>query len=106
MSECFIKNGHLLIEAQTAEEFLSEVKRVWVSRKPDQDFLLIAPETPDSPFPKLHPGAASFLLKKRNLKGDVSLALHPLCLDKELPANTEILNVVYLPILKALKLHF
>jgi hypothetical protein len=81
----FLKNSHLIILNEIAENLFCNVHHVYVSYKPDVRRLFIVPNT-DEVFRKLHDPSQQMLkdLPQTNCK---SIAMHEVLIDNELADN-------------------
>ena len=90
LGKVFLKNSHLIIANEIAENLFCNVHHVYVSFKPDVKRLFIVPNT-DEVFRKLHDPAQQMLkdLPQNRCK---SIALHETLIDNDLAGIDRVLE--------------
>lgn len=86
IGKVYLKNTHLIIADEIANEIFENVNHVYISYKPDIKRLFIVPNS-DEVFRKLHDPSQQ-MIKERTHQNEKSIALQEILIDNEL-ANTD-----------------
>ena len=96
-----LKNMHLLLEAEVAENAFGGERQVYTVFYPNLGMLLMAPMS-DQMFKQAHE-CSLIMIKDRNLKGDKSMSLHEIIIDHELDSADRPLTFTTAPGLRMLQ---
>ncbi|MEO0898104.1 MAG: hypothetical protein AAFY71_16965 [Bacteroidota bacterium] len=83
----FIDRNHLYLPNSIVSQVFKEEENAFLAFYPEKKLLLLSPIS-NAFFKKLHP-TTQHMLKRKNLKGDKSIALHELLIDHELNVSSE-----------------
>ncbi|MEM7509597.1 MAG: hypothetical protein AAF388_01610 [Bacteroidota bacterium] len=102
--EVFMEGSHLCLSGAMVSRVFKEEENTFLAFYPEKKLLLLSPVS-NAFFKKMHP-STQHMLKRKNLKGAKSVALHELLIDHELSVPPGPLDYEYREQSAILKIFF
>ncbi|MEL6193024.1 MAG: hypothetical protein AAFR66_13280 [Bacteroidota bacterium] len=102
--EVFMEGSHLCLSGAMVSQVFKEEENTFLAFYPEKKLLLLSPVS-NAFFKKMHP-STQHMLKRKNLKGAKSVALHELLIDHELSVPPGPLDYEYREQSAILKIFF
>ncbi len=102
--EVFMEGSHLCLSGAMVSQVFKEEENTFLAFYPEKKLLLLSPVS-NAFFKKMHP-STQHMLKRKNLKGAKSVALHELLIDHELSVSPGPLDYEYREQSAILKIFF